>query len=242
MISVSTVSQAQALYNSTYRLVDSGPAASDYLQAQLLAAKLNLKLAASRGEDLGGAQIYGSTTSVSSVIDQADNLVAQGTAAPPEDVAAAAGQLHAINAGDVTFTALPTFNMGDSDVDGDGVIANVDNCPLVANPDQLDTDGNGIGDACEPTPFVQCVVKRQSDYLAVFGYTNQHADRRIAPGSNNKLTPGAIDRGQPRLQRLGGESHAIEVPFTTSITWTMAGHSATATTSSTPCEGFDVAQ
>jgi len=242
VISVSTVSQAQALFNSTYRWVDSGPVAANYLQAQLLAAKLNLKLAASRNEDLGGAQIYGSTISVSSVIDQADSLVAQGAAAPPADVAAVAGQLRAINAGEVTFVALPTFNVGDSDVDGDGVIANVDNCPLVANADQLDSDGNGIGDACEPTPFVQCVVKRPSDYLAVFGYTNQHADRRIAPGNNNKFTPGAIDRGQPRLQRLGGENHAIEVPFTTTITWTMAGHSATATTLSTPCDGVDVAQ
>jgi hypothetical protein len=242
VISVSTVSQAQALFNSTYRLVDAGPAASNYLQAQLLAAKLNFKLAASRGEDLGGAQIYGTTTSVSLVISQADSLIAQGTTASAENVATVAGQLRAINAGDVTFTALPTSNIGDSDVDGDGVIANVDNCPLVANPDQLDTDGNGIGDACEPTPFVQCVVKRQSDYLAVFGYTNQYADRRIAPGNSNKFTPGAIDRGQPRLKRLGGENHAIEVPFSTSITWTMAGHSATANTSSTPCKGFDVAQ
>jgi LAS superfamily LD-carboxypeptidase LdcB len=38
----------------------------------------------------------------------------------------------------------------DGDVDGDGVLDEVDNCPDVFNPDQLDSDANGIGDACEP--------------------------------------------------------------------------------------------
>ncbi|HUW82479.1 MAG TPA: thrombospondin type 3 repeat-containing protein [Phycisphaerae bacterium] len=35
------------------------------------------------------------------------------------------------------------------DADGDGVDDEVDNCPAVANPDQLDTDNDGLGDACD---------------------------------------------------------------------------------------------
>jgi hypothetical protein len=36
------------------------------------------------------------------------------------------------------------------DADGDGICDDADNCPAVANPDQRDTDGDGLGDACEP--------------------------------------------------------------------------------------------
>lgn len=36
------------------------------------------------------------------------------------------------------------------DDDGDGVANHLDNCPDVANPDQADRNGDGIGDACDP--------------------------------------------------------------------------------------------
>lgn len=42
-------------------------------------------------------------------------------------------------------------NNADLDDDGDGVPDTADNCPLIANPDQRDRDGDRIGDACDDT-------------------------------------------------------------------------------------------
>ncbi|MBU1613313.1 thrombospondin type 3 repeat-containing protein, partial [Patescibacteria group bacterium] len=38
---------------------------------------------------------------------------------------------------------------GNQDADGDGYAEPADNCPGVYNPTQQDTDGDGVGDACE---------------------------------------------------------------------------------------------
>ncbi|MCB9666462.1 MAG: hypothetical protein H6732_20295 [Alphaproteobacteria bacterium] len=38
------------------------------------------------------------------------------------------------------------------DTDDDGVADDVDNCPINPNPQQVDNDGDGTGDPCDPTP------------------------------------------------------------------------------------------
>ncbi|HYV84301.1 MAG TPA: thrombospondin type 3 repeat-containing protein [Patescibacteria group bacterium] len=38
----------------------------------------------------------------------------------------------------------------DNDRDGDGIVDALDNCPLTANPAQTDSDGDHMGDACDP--------------------------------------------------------------------------------------------
>jgi hypothetical protein len=47
-------------------------------------------------------------------------------------------------------TPFPTCE----DVDGDGVPNGLDNCPDDENPEQADTDENGVGDACDVPPAV----------------------------------------------------------------------------------------
>jgi gliding motility-associated-like protein len=49
---------------------------------------------------------------------------------------------------DTDGDGIPDFR--DLDADNDGIADSVDNCPLVANPNQSDNDKDGLGDDCDP--------------------------------------------------------------------------------------------
>jgi photosystem II stability/assembly factor-like uncharacterized protein len=55
---------------------------------------------------------------------------------------------------------VQTISVGDMtiDTDGDGVGDDVDNCTLVANPDQVDSNGDGYGNICDADLNDDCVV------------------------------------------------------------------------------------
>jgi len=49
------------------------------------------------------------------------------------------------------------------DNDGDGIPNIQDNCPLIANADQLDADGDGFGDLCDNCPAVASRLQSDAD-------------------------------------------------------------------------------
>lgn len=75
------------------------------------------------------------------------------------------------------------------DTDGDGVCDNVDNCPAVSNPNQEDSNGNGIGDACEVVAL-KCDVNNDgsvtnADLLLIRGRNGQNASGQNDPYDPN---------------------------------------------------------
>lgn len=54
-------------------------------------------------------------------------------------------------------------DVADNDDDGDNVLDNNDNCPFNANPSQTDTDGDGLGDACDDQNNTQTPVSARWD-------------------------------------------------------------------------------
>jgi len=71
--------------------------------------------------------------------------VAAIVAAAVLSLAAISGNL-SVSFGGGSAQAVP------GDIDNDGVPDQQDNCPIHPNPDQADTDGDGIGDVCDPNP------------------------------------------------------------------------------------------
>lgn len=241
-------------------LVDSVASASGILAAegspmaelrrQLLVAKLNATRSGNLGEDIRGGLVYGTTISVRTTLKRGDRAVA-GSGAPVTEQGTyrLIQLLAATNAGELTYqqpgVPFPEVPMGDDDADG--IVNFKDNCPSVANPDQLDTDDDRVGDACAVEPVLGCVIERgDGEFEAFFDYDNPLSFRSLPVGARNAASRDDsavdVDLGQPTEFAEGFVPRAFRARFASggTVTWEVEGAQAVASTTSPRCTGREL--
>ena len=82
----------------------------------------------------------------------------------------------------------------DGDLDGDGICNDADNCRDTYNPDQADSDGNGIGDACQNTQPLSQLICPESMVVE----TND-PDGAIVTWDDPVIIPGATCQPAPNF-------------------------------------------
>ena len=124
------------------------------------------------------------------------------------------------------------------DSDGDGVPNVEDNCLNIANPDQRDSNGDGVGDLCPMKPILECVERlgwRQ--YRAHFGYRNDSGTVIVPTGRHNRfLWKREMDQGQPTRFAPGRQQSAFSTEFRYLAAWKLGSRTAIATRFSRRCD------
>jgi hypothetical protein len=95
-----------------------------------------------------------------------------------------------------------------NDDDGDGVLNSMDNCPSVANPNQADLDGDGLGDVCDDLSYAFSGFFQPVDNLPVLNATKAGSaiPVKFSLGGNQGLN--IFDTGYPKSQTIACDSTA----------------------------------
>jgi uncharacterized repeat protein (TIGR03803 family) len=110
------------------------------------------------------------------------------------------------------------------DGDGDGVPDSSDNCPLVPNPGQTDTNGNGIGDVCDPATLEAVSVQAAAGVTITTDSEGDGAtpDDTIETTVTNPVVAGAVEiaempvsAGPPTGFVFFGQQVGISMPAAT---------------------------
>jgi parallel beta-helix repeat protein len=105
-----------------------------------------------KGNTISGNTSYGLYYSGSNLIDATNNYWGDPSGPyDPSDDRATGGLYNPNGKGDKVSNKVNYYPwIGMNDIDLDGVPDSNDNCPNTSNADQIDTDNDGIGDACDP--------------------------------------------------------------------------------------------
>ena len=121
-----------------------------------------------------------------------------------------------------------------SDSDSDGILNTSDNCPDTYNPNQKDSDSDGVGDACEATQLAIIDTLPQNCSLATAGALAQ-GGTFVASGTNlaeftinvtmgiesaaRPIVLGTTESGAPTLGPVLWEGSIVTTPFFGEITF-----------------------
>ncbi|MBI4365449.1 MAG: Ig-like domain-containing protein [Deltaproteobacteria bacterium] len=103
----------------------------------------------------------------------------------------------------------------DADTDADGKKDCVDNCPLAANPDQLNTDGDGQGNACDPDDDGDAIPDGMDNCPLTANPKQEDQDK---DGTGDACDSFTADIAPPIVVGTTPPSGSAQIPRTTAFT------------------------